>query len=150
MKQNISEVLNFTTFTLMNLITNKCPCGLEKEFDACCGAIFEDISLAKTAEQLMRSRYSAFVKANGEYLQKSHHSSERLNNSSQKELLTWTKSVSWVKLDVLKTEKGLENDTEGFVEFKAYFFSNGKLDFIHEKSSFIRENGFWVYFGIMR
>ena len=133
----------------MNSDVEKCPCGLENEFDTCCGSIFNDISLAKTAEQLIRSKYSPMEKENGDYLQLSHHSTKRLNNAAQKELLIWTKSVSWVKLQVLKTEKGLENDSDGTVEFKAFFFSDEKLDFIHEKSSFVKEKGHWVYFEIV-
>lgn len=129
--------------------STSCYCGSSDPFSNCCKLIHENIFEAKTAEQLMRSRYTAFVVANGDYLQQSHHSTKRLNEREQKELLKWTKSVQWVKLEVLNTDKGLENDTEGSVAFKAYFFSGGKLDFIHEKSSFVRENGAWVYFEVI-
>lgn len=130
----------------MNLSDKKCPCGNKLNYDSCCGMIHQDIKLAKTAEQLMRSRYSAFTIANGEYLQLSHHSKTRPNKRELKDLIKWTKSVQWVKLEVIKTEQGQENDKEGTVEFSAYFFSNGKLDVIHEKSIFLRDSTSWVYF----
>lgn len=119
-----------------------CPCGSLKKYNNCCALIHNNIFEAKTAEQLMRSRYTAFVIANGTFLQKSHASKTRPNTREQKDLLHWTKSVDWIKLEILKSTK----DT---VEFKAFFQLNGKLDVIHEKSQFIIENGYWVYFGIV-
>ena len=86
----------------------------------------------------MRSRYSAFVLANVDYLQKSHHNSSRPSKLEKREILTWTKSVEWIKLEVL-------NNTKNTVEFKAYFRENGSLNFIHENSLFVKENGHWVY-----
>jgi len=59
----------------------------------------------KTAEQLMRSRYSAFVLGNVEYLQKSHHSSKRPSHKEAREIKEWATSVNWIKLEVLRTVK---------------------------------------------
>lgn len=115
-----------------------CPCNPKKLYSECCQKAHQDINSVKTAEVLMRSRYSAFVLANINYLQKSHHSSTRPNNKEKKEILEWTKSVIWQRLEVL-------NSTQNTVEFKAYFFENGKMDVIFEKSSFIKENDYWTY-----
>ena len=123
-----------------------CPCNSKRRYLDCCGLFLESNEKANTAEQLMRSRYSAFTIANGEYLQLSHYSKTRPNKRELKDLIKWTKSVQWVKLEVLKTEKGQENDKEGTVEFRAYFFRNGKLDVIHEKSIFLMDSAYWVYF----
>lgn len=86
----------------------------------------------------MRSRYSAFVLANIDYLQKSHHSSTRPSNKEKKEISHWTKSVDWLKLEVL-------NSTENTVEFKAYFIENGEIEIIYEKSYFTKESSHWTY-----
>lgn len=94
----------------------------------------------------MRSRYSAFVLANGDYLMQTHHSSTR-PTSEKKAIEKWAKSVSWIRLEILDTTKGLKNDTEGTVTFNAYFYENGKVDVIHEKSAFIKENEIWYYLG---
>ena len=93
-----------------------------------------------SAEELMRSRYSAFVLANIEYLQKSHHSTTRPSKREKKEIEKWTKSVNWLKLEVLNTIR----DT---VEFKAFFMENGAVNVIHENSKFCKQNNHWVYLG---
>ncbi|WP_299017073.1 YchJ family metal-binding protein [uncultured Polaribacter sp.] len=116
----------------------KCLCNPEKSYNNCCEKIHQDIKLATTAELLMRSRYAAFVLANVDYLQKSHHSTTRPSNKEKEEILTWTKSVEWLKLDILSS-------TENTVEFKAFFYEDSNLKIIHEKSFFTKENNHWVY-----
>ncbi|HEX8865525.1 MAG TPA: SEC-C metal-binding domain-containing protein, partial [Lentzea sp.] len=38
-----------------------CPCGTGQSYVDCCGALHSGARTAATAEQLMRSRYSAFA-----------------------------------------------------------------------------------------
>jgi len=45
-----------------------CPCGLPDKYESCCGRYHSGETSAPTAEKLMRSRYSAFVKHNVAYL----------------------------------------------------------------------------------
>jgi len=116
----------------------KCPCNPSKLYIDCCKKAHQNIHSVSTAEALMRSRYSAFVMANIDYLQKSQHSATRPSNLEKKEILTWTKSVEWIKLDVLEV-------TENTVEFKAFFYENNSLNVIHENSFFEKENNHWVY-----
>lgn len=123
-----------------------CPCGKEKPYSSCCGKAHLDSTSVQTAEDLMRSRYSAFTLANGDYLMKSHHSSTRPISEKQ-EIENWAKSVKWLKLEILNTSKGSKADAEGTVEFKAHYKERGRKKFIHEKSKFIREYGVWVYLG---
>ena len=93
----------------------------------------------------MRSRYSAYVTINTEYLLKTAHFSIR-KNDSPKSIEQWAKSNHWQKLEVLYTDKGEEYDNEGIVEFKAYYINeNGKPDIHHEKSYFVKENNEWFY-----
>lgn len=123
----------------------KCPCSPNKTYESCCAPIHRDVHNATTAELLMRSRYSAFVLANGHYLSLSHHHTERLSKREMKELIHWTTSVQWLGLQVMNTQSGGPNDDTGIVEFKAHFIEHGKMNFIHERSKFVRENGHWVY-----
>ena len=116
----------------------KCPCNPSKLYIDCCKKAHQNIRSVTTPEVLMRSRYSAFVMANIDYLQKSHHSSTRPSNFEKKEILTWTKSIEWVKLDVLQS-------SENTVEFKAFFYEDSSLNVIHENSLFVKENDHWVY-----
>ena len=126
-----------------------CYCGNLKSYVSCCEKVHKNITNAKTAEQLMRSRYSAFVLANGDYLMKSHHSKTR-PTSEKKLIVAWTKSVNWIKLEIIETTKGLESDTKGTVTFNAYFYELGTMDVIHEKSAFIKEDNHWKYLGISK
>jgi len=125
-----------------------CPCGLEKTYTNCCLVFHKDIEKVNTAEQLMRSRYSAFTKAMGNYLLNSHHSSTR-QLSEKKEIVKWAKSVKWDRLEIISKSNGLSTDNMGTVEFKAYFYEGEKLNFIHENSQFKKENGIWMYLGFV-
>ena len=123
----------------------QCPCNPTKKYSECCKKAHQNIQSIFTAEALMRSRYCAFVLANISYLQESHHSNTRPSNREKKEILQWTKSVEWIKLEVLNTTKGTATDLTGTVEFKAFFIENGKVDVIQENSFFSKENNHWVY-----
>ena len=118
----------------------QCPCNPEKKYSECCQKAHKNIYTVSTAAQLMRSRYSAFVLANVNYLQKSHHSSTRPNKQEKRDIEKWTKSVNWLKLEILNT-------TENTVEFKAFFNENGVINYIHENSKFCKEHEHWVYLG---
>ncbi|AQS92825.1 Sec-C motif domain protein [Polaribacter sp. BM10] len=115
-----------------------CPCNPNKLYKNCCKKAHDDIFSVKTSEELMRSRYSAFVLGNTDYLHKSHHSTTRLSNKEYKELKKWTKSVDWAKLQI-------HNSTNNSVEFTAFFIENGNLETIKEHSTFCKENNHWVY-----
>ncbi|WP_028889274.1 YchJ family protein [Tenacibaculum ovolyticum] len=123
----------------------QCPCNSSRAYNECCKNAHQNIESVTTAESLMRSRYSAFVLANINYLQESHHSTTRPSNREKKEILTWTKSVEWIKLEIINTTKGCYTDLTGTVEFKAFFMENGNIDIIHENSSFCKENNHWKY-----
>ena len=124
----------------------QCPCNPSKKYSDCCEKAHQNIQTVLTSEVLMRSRYSAFVLADINYLKKSHHSSIRPSDKENKEILQWTKSVEWIKLEIINTTKGTQIDLTGTVEFKAFFIENGKIDVIHENSSFCKQNNHWVYF----
>ncbi len=126
-----------------------CYCGNTKPYSECCEVFHQNGGKTETAEQLMRSRYSAFVVANGDYLMLSHHSTTR-PVKEKKAIVTWAKSVNWIKLEVVATSKGKPTDEKGTVTFNAYFFENGKVDVIHEKSAFVKENGVWKYLGLAK
>ncbi|MDG1333803.1 MAG: YchJ family metal-binding protein [Crocinitomicaceae bacterium] len=126
-----------------------CPCGRPKKYIDCCGKAHQNIINAKTAEDLMRSRYTAFTMANGDYLMDSHHSMTR-KSARKNELVFWAKSVKWVKLEIVNTVDGGEDDTEGIVEFKAHFCEGSKKKVMHQNGKFLREFGHWVYFDVIR
>jgi SEC-C motif-containing protein len=121
-----------------------CPCNISKTYSECCGFVHKSIFNAKTAEQLMISRYSAFVLDDMNYLKLSH-SKLTVKTFNFKSVSKWTKNVNWLKLEILDIENGCEDDVIGYVEFKAFYLENGLIDFIHGHSRFIKENNHWVY-----
>ena len=140
--------MKFNQIQKLNHQMTNCACGSQTSYNSCCGKIHNNHTKAITAEGLMRSRYVAFTKAMGDYLMLSHHLSTR-PISEKKEIVNWAKSVEWDRLEVLNTISGQSDDETGMVEFKAYFYTKSlgvkKLDCIHEKSSFVKENGKWFY-----
>jgi len=126
----------------MEDITQKltCPCCSGKSFSDCCKPIIEDQSKAFTAEQLMRSRYTAFTLADNQYLSKSWAEQTR-----PKEINAENSGIQWLSLEVLQCEDGGRQNSEGFVSFTARFLSSGHLCSLHEKSSFIKEDELWYY-----
>ena len=120
------------------MIENKCCCGSNKNFHKCCEPIIKDIQKAPTAESLMRSRYSAYVTHQADYLLATTHISER-KQYSKSEILLWATSNKWLKLEII-------NATKNTVEFKAYFLDSKLQNQIHhELSTFKFENGSWFY-----
>jgi len=110
-----------------------CICGNDKNYNDCCGAIIDGKKTAKTPEELMRSRYSAYVQSDVAYLLKSslHHDDHAL-------IEEFCKSVEWLQLTVLKS-------VENIVEFKAYYRENSTIKVLHEKSFFIQKEDIWLY-----
>ncbi|WP_345980479.1 YchJ family metal-binding protein [Sulfurimonas sp. HSL3-2] len=119
----------------------RCYCGLEKDFEECCGAIISGKKNAATVEELMRSRYSAYASANAEYLVKS----TTKENSFIEDIpliLEFSKNVVWLKLDILHVE---QKEDSGIVEFRAFYFENGEIVVLHERSNFVKNEGVWKY-----
>jgi SEC-C motif domain protein len=124
---------------------NDCYCGSNIPFDECCKPIIEGTKQAETAQDLMRSRYSAYVINDAQYLMDSTHFSTKAN-FSKSQIESWAKESSWQKLEIINTQKGLENDNLGKVEFKAYYKDKkGTSHVHHEKSSFKKEEGRWYF-----
>lgn len=122
---------------------NPCPCGSNKTFDACCGAALGGRPAA-TAEALMRSRYSAFVVGDVDYLQKTS-AGEAALKFDRAELALSMPGTEWLGLEITGTERGLEQDDAGTVTFRARFRQNGRLEVLAERSEFRRIGGEWRY-----
>lgn len=117
-----------------------CPCQSGLLYSHCCRP-FHDGKTAPTAEQLMRSRYSAYVQRDAAYLHKTWHASTR---PSLKQLRR-PEALEWLGLTIIRTELGLETDQTGLVEFIAHFTEQGKKQQLQETSQFIKEKGKWYY-----
>ena len=117
----------------------RCPCGTGLPYAECCGPRHDGSAPARTAEQLMRSRYSAFAVGDAAYLLATWHSSTRPRS------LELAPGTRWTGLDVLATSGGGLLAGEGTVEFRAHSVHSGGRGDQHEVSRFVREDGAWRY-----
>lgn len=120
-----------------------CPCGSGHGLDACCGAIIAGAP-APTAEALMRSRYTAFVRGDLDYIEATHAPEVRgdFNRSAAESVAN---DAKWLGLEVRGTSGGGAGDEIGEVEFATSFKRHGKEYVHHEIASFRREQGNWMY-----
>ena len=91
----------------------------------------------------MRSRYSAFVHKNLEYLLFSHHKNYHQDNETEALQVVFA-THKWLHLHVIKTSEDTTHQT-GIVEFKACYLHKGEPNVLHACSNFIQEHGQWYY-----
>lgn len=120
-----------------------CPCGSNKQYQYCCGMYLSGKKKPDTAEKLMRSRYTAFVKKDIDYLIASLDPEKR-TQSDYEELTTSANNTQWLGLTIIDTQKGKKNDTTGLVEFEA-IYKVSEPGQLHERSRFKKINGKWFY-----
>ena len=119
-----------------------CPCGNES-YERCCKPYHSGEAAPETAEGLMRSRYSAFVKAQIGYLEETLHPAHR-SDFDRKATESWARESEWNGLKILKASGG-PNDKNGEVEFVAAFSQNGIEHSHHEVSTFKSLDGRWYF-----
>lgn len=122
-----------------------CPCGSNKEYASCCQPLLQNLAKATSAEQLMRARYSAFVKGEIEFLYQSLAPESRADYDA-KATKDWSASVQWKGLKILRTEAGSSQDSTGVVEFVATYEKDKKGLDHHEVSHFRKDDkGTWYF-----
>jgi SEC-C motif-containing protein len=121
--------------------TEACPCGSTLRFAECCGPLLSGERAASSAEQLMRSRYTAYVRLDRAYLEHTWHPTTR----PAQLLLNTGPEPRWTGLKILRTTAGLASDSAGTVEFEARYKLNGRARRLHEVSRFVQEHGRWFY-----
>jgi SEC-C motif-containing protein len=125
-------------------MSRPCPCTSKKPYDRCCGPFHAGSALPETAEQLMRSRFSAYALGKVDYLVGTLSEAKRAGENRE-ELAQYCKSVSCVGLKIVGKEKGGKSDDAGVVTFHASLQANGRRTLHIETSTFAREGGKWVY-----
>jgi len=123
---------------------SNCPCGSEREYAACCEPVITGAEAAKTAEALMRARYTAYQKGAITFLGDSLHPQSR-HDWDEAATRKWAEQSVWLGLEIRATERGGEKDDDGMVEFVATYKENGVSRQHHENSLFKKENGRWYY-----
>jgi SEC-C motif domain protein len=122
-----------------------CDCGKPQDYEHCCALLHQGRAPAESAEQLMRSRYSAFARGDVAYIVKTQTPFPA--KASHDELAKDLTAVHWLKLEVLSHT--VVSQTKAFVEFCAYAlnFNGNQKQLIkhHEHSEFYRQDQQWLY-----
>jgi SEC-C motif-containing protein len=122
-----------------------CPCGTGKLAAECCEPLLAGTRRAATAVELMRSRYTAYVRGNVDYLLATHADDHRVG-TERREIEGFTRATLWLGLEIIATERGGARDDDGIVEFVAAGVTRGKPFRQHERSRFRRgSDGGWLY-----
>ncbi len=117
-----------------------CCCGSELLYKQCCHIYISGEKAAPTAEALMRSRYTAYVLHDSAYLMKTWDATKCPPS------IDFSKDqAEWQQLEIITTKKGGIKDSKGLVEFKAYYFQDGKQHILKEVSRFKKDRGNWYY-----
>ncbi|ACZ21203.1 uncharacterized conserved protein [Sanguibacter keddieii DSM 10542] len=123
-------------------LTSPCPCGTGRLAAACCAPVHSGEEPARTAEALMRSRYSAFAAGDVDHLLASWHPQTRPAD------LELDPDTVWTRLRVLETVDGGETDDTGTVAFRAHSRHDGERSTQTEVSRFVRSDDDarrWLY-----
>lgn len=116
-----------------------CPCGSLHEFAECCEPYLNGTQSAPTPEALMRSRYTAYVLENVNYLLNSWHPETRPKT------LEFDPEVHWLGLKIVKVHRGVHENI-GHVHFVArYKVKNGQAHRLEENSRFEKVGTQWFY-----
>ena len=70
-----------------------CPCGSGEHFADCCEPVILGARKAKTPEELMRARYSAYATCHVDFILDSTHPEQRATCDRQ-EVKNWAKAFS--------------------------------------------------------
>ncbi len=122
-----------------------CPCGSDLIYEKCCGPYIEGTRQAPTAEALMRSRYTAYVKHAVDYIFDTTHP-DRRKSSDKEGIREWAESTTWLNLDIREVTGGGPEDREGTVTFLAQYTDGEEEREHHEASRFKQEKGRWYFF----
>ena len=123
-----------------------CPCG-GGVYANCCAPFIDGVAIAPTAEQLMRSRYSAYTLRDEAYLRATWHASTLPPGAivDPDEKLRWlgleVKSALRLRQRKAESADQAEEIHRDTVEFVARYKVNGRAHRLHEVSRFVREAG---------
>ena len=121
-----------------------CPCGSEKSLAACCLPLVQGTRKASTAEELLRSRYTAFTRGDVDYILSTHHSKTR-GDVNREEIETWSKGSEWMGMKIHQKTEGEAAHNKGTILFHAQYKAEGKVNDHWENSIFEKEDGDWKF-----
>jgi SEC-C motif-containing protein len=121
-----------------------CPCGSGAALEACCGPYLSQERAAPTAEALMRSRYTAYVRGAIDHVEATHHP-RTVSTFDRPAATAWARGAEWLGLTVVSTAGGGPSDDTGEVEFIARYRQEGSALSHHERARFEKVGGKWFF-----
>ncbi|MBC7693587.1 MAG: YchJ family protein [Methylotenera sp.] len=125
-------------------LSQTCACGSQISASECCLPFIQGKRKPATAEQLLRSRYTAFTLGDVDYIVTTHHS-KTVGEVNREEIEKWSKGSKWIGFKILQQEAGTASDTQGMIVFHVQYEMDGKMNDHHEQSVFEKENGEWKF-----
>ncbi|WP_404422805.1 YchJ family protein [Nibricoccus sp. IMCC34717] len=125
-----------------------CSCGSGQNFEVCCEPVITRKIKAPTAERVMRSRFTAHILDDEQWL----HHSYLLTTKKPFKPTPNASPFRWTRLEVHAHEPGATPD-QAFVEFSAYYVDtdgSGPEHVLQERSEFRRVDGEWFYAKLVR
>lgn len=124
---------------------NQCPCGSLKKYKKCC-KVFHDGSNPKTAEQLMRSRFTAYIINDANYIIKTTHKDNQDYTENieswKKDIMNFSDYTDFLGLEILESIEGKE---ESFIKFNAILKQDNLDASFTENSRFLKVDNKWFY-----
>ena len=135
------EFIRYTSKMKKITLNTPCPCGSHIKYKKCC-ALYHKGAFPKTALALMKSRYTAYVRADSRYIIQTTHPD---NSDYTDDAKSWKESIEnfskiteFLGLEIIDFFDGNE---QAWVEFKAKLSTGDMV----EKSHFFKVNGRWLY-----
>lgn len=119
-----------------------CPCG-QGQYAVCCQPLHLKRQTAQTAEQLMRSRYSAFALQQIDYILETTALGQQVF-LDRDAIADWSQANQWLKLEVVQHQPKLDK-SHALVEFKAYYHDGKQQHIHHEISHFVLHQQHWYF-----
>lgn len=121
-----------------------CHCGSGIDLDACCLSFISVGGNAPTAEALMRSRYTAHVLGNFDYIEKTC-APEAAAEFNRMDVERCHEDIEWLSLNIQQVTGGGVDDETGQVDFTFCYRYNGQEQVQREIATFCRVDGRWLY-----
>lgn len=122
-----------------------CPCCSGRVYAECCEPMISGAVVASTAEQLLRSRYSAHAVGAVDYIVETNHADTR-DTIDRDATEKWAAESTWSGLDIKRIEGGEAGDAQGQIEFVAsYRDARDRAQTHHELALFEKVGDRWFF-----
>lgn len=127
----------------MNPLDPNCPCGSGNPLSQCCGQ-YHDGAFAPSAELLMRSRYSAYVLGQVDYLVATTLPAQQ-SALDRTAMTAWSAQSTWLGLEVESSDVFGGQPEHAQVTFTARWHDQEGEHSHRERSAFVQIDARWYF-----